>query len=139
MATPSFTIARDLAKSVSPGNCFQSAWGKNEYVCVQSQTGHALAQDQRKSRLAPLHKQSLKSWFLKRDTAWYHTGSGSLSFSLTYMTSLAKLIFEFVELPQKHVNVTSLYAFFGKGVGGGGGGWRSGGRSRLLKVAFVNG
>ena len=37
------------------------------------------------SRIAWLHKQSLKSWF--------HTGSGSTSFSLTCMTSFAKLAF----------------------------------------------
>ena len=62
------------------------------FVCVQP-TGHALTQDQRKSRIARLQKQYRKSWFVKNDTAWFHTGLGSPSFSLTCMTSFAEFVF----------------------------------------------
>ena len=63
-------------------------------ICLCSVTnGTSLAQEQWKSRIAQLHKQSLKSWFVKNDTAWFHTGSGSPSFSVTCITSFAELAF----------------------------------------------
>ena len=45
-------------------------------VCVQSQTGHALAQGQRNQGQPAVHKILVH----KNDTAWFHTGSDSRSF-----------------------------------------------------------
>ena len=52
--------------------------------------GHTLGSGPKISRMVRFHKQSLNSWF---HTAWFHTGSGSPSFSRTCMTSFAEMAF----------------------------------------------
>ena len=79
------------------------------YVCVQSQTGHALAQDQRKSRITQLHKQSLKSWF----RAWHANSKTTLCLSNTVHH---KLINTSPSVPEEHISKGQwdiLHAFSG--------------------------
>ena len=102
-----YQISLSNKTSLYPGLCFHVRYNitiMHRYVCVQSQTGHALAQDHRKSRLARLHKQSLKSWFCtglgleQKGIARFHKYAPKIpvspSFVLTYM------IFKYTDLPR---------------------------------------
>ena len=91
-------------------------------VYVQCQIGHALAQGQRNQGQPKIHKQSLRSQFLKDDTTWFHIGSGSSYFSNThYMTSFAELAlsnalrFPKIQENQRQPDLQAFLSYFNLG------------------------